>query len=78
MRLEAGMCLYGEDLDESTSPVEGGLAWVVSKERRARADFPGAERILRELKDGPQRRRVGLVIDGAPARSKCGRLGRHC
>lgn len=72
LRLEAGMCLYGEDLDETTSPVEGGLSWVVSKDRRARADFPGAERILRELKEGPKRRRVGLAIEGAPARSECG------
>lgn len=70
LRLEAGMCLYGHDLDESTSPIEGALAWLVSKDRRQRADFPGAERILAELsKDkGPKRRRVGLVIDGAPAR----------
>ncbi|PWN39436.1 putative GCV1-glycine decarboxylase, subunit T, mitochondrial [Ceraceosorus guamensis] len=68
LRLEAGMCLYGHDLDESVSPIEGALAWVVSKDRREAADFPGAERILKELKEGPPRRRVGLVIEGAPAR----------
>ncbi|PWO00235.1 glycine cleavage system T protein [Tilletiopsis washingtonensis] len=68
LRLEAGMCLYGHDLNESVSPVEGALAWVVSKDRREKADFPGAERILRELKEGPPRRRVGLVVEGAPAR----------
>ena len=70
LRLEAGMCLYGHDLDESTSPVEAALSWVISKNRRSQANFPGAERILRELKEGPKRRRVGLVIDGAPARGK--------
>jgi aminomethyltransferase len=70
LRLEAGMCLYGHDLDDSTSPIEGGLAWLVSKNRREQKDFPGAERILSELsKDkGPVRRRVGLLIEGAPAR----------
>lgn len=70
LRLEAGMCLYGHDLNDSISPIEGALAWLVSKDRRQKADFPGAERILSELsKDkGPKRRRVGLVIDGAPAR----------
>lgn len=70
LRLEAGMCLYGHDLDESTTPVEAALAWVISKSRRAKADFPGAERILQELKEGPQRRRVGLIIEGAPARGE--------
>lgn len=70
LRLEAGMCLYGHDLDESISPVEGGLSWVISKDRRAKADFPGADRILRELKEGPKRRRVGLLIEGAPARGE--------
>lgn len=68
LRLEAGMCLYGHDLDESVSPVEGALAWTVGKDRRAAGDFLGAERVLRELKDGPPRRRVGLVVSGAPAR----------
>lgn len=68
LRLEAGMCLYGHDLDESVSPIEGALAWTVGKDRRATADFLGAERVLRELKEGPPRRRIGLVIEGAPAR----------
>ncbi|KAJ9126633.1 hypothetical protein QFC24_001662 [Naganishia onofrii] len=68
LRLEAGMCLYGNDLDESVSPIEAGLAWVVGKDRRATGDFIGAERVLRELKEGPARRRVGLEILGAPAR----------
>ncbi|PWY99109.1 putative GCV1-glycine decarboxylase, subunit T, mitochondrial [Testicularia cyperi] len=68
LRLEAGMCLYGHDLDASVSPIEGALAWVVGKDRRAAADFLGAERVLRELKEGPPRRRVGLFVNGGIAR----------
>jgi len=69
LRLEAGLCLYGHDIDETISPVEAGLAWVVGKRRRADGGFPGAGRILRELAEGPARRRVGLTLDGrAPAR----------
>ena len=63
------MCLYGHDLDESVSPVEGALAWTVGKDRRVTGDFLGAERVLRELKEGPPRRRVGLLVSpGSPAR----------
>lgn len=64
LRLEAGLCLYGHDIDESTSPVEAGLGWTIAKARRtgARAGgFPGAEVILRELDSGTARRRVGLL-----------------
>ena len=76
LRLEAGMCLYGHDLDDSTTPVEAGLSWVVAKDRRAAeasAGFHGAETILRQLKPakeggGVTRRRVGLVVEGSPAR----------
>ncbi|KAI3626725.1 aminomethyltransferase [Malassezia furfur] len=68
LRLEAGMCLYGHDLDPSVSPVEGALAWTVGKDRREAGDFLGAERVLRELKEGPPRRRVGLIVEGPPAR----------
>ncbi|TFY77353.1 hypothetical protein EWM64_g6660 [Hericium alpestre] len=68
LRLEAGMCLYGEDLDEDTTPVEGALSWVIGKDRREKADFIGAEGVLKHLKDGPPRRRVGLIVEGAPAR----------
>ncbi len=73
LRLEAGLCLYGHDIDEGTSPVEAGLAWAIQKSRRtggARAGgFPGSDRILRELDHGPERRRVGLRPDGrAPMR----------
>jgi aminomethyltransferase len=73
LRLEAGLCLYGHDIDETTTPIEAGLAWTVGKRRRGDSDpgggFPGAARILRELVDPPARRRVGIRPDGrAPAR----------
>ncbi|KAF8336017.1 glycine cleavage system T protein [Amanita rubescens] len=68
LRLEAGMCLYGNDLDESTSPVEAGLSWVIGKDRKEQGEFIGAEEVLRQLKEGPTRRRVGFVVQGAPAR----------
>jgi len=64
LRLEAGLCLYGHDIDETTSPVEAGLAWSIQKSRREDGGFPGAKRILRELKDGPSRKRVGLELEG--------------
>lgn len=68
LRLEAGMCLYGQDLDEDTTPVEAGLTWVIGKERRESGDFIGADGVRKHLKEGAPRRRVGLIIDGAPAR----------
>ncbi|MEM9230096.1 MAG: glycine cleavage system aminomethyltransferase GcvT [Pseudomonadota bacterium] len=73
LRLEAGLCLYGHDMDDATSPVEAGLAWAIPKVRRtggARAGgFPGAERILTELTGGSERLRVGLKPQGrAPMR----------
>jgi aminomethyltransferase len=73
LRLEAGLCLYGHDIDTTTTPVEAGLDWAIQKARRtggARAGgFPGAHRILHELEEGPERRRVGLLPQGrAPMR----------
>jgi aminomethyltransferase len=69
LRLEAGLCLYGHDINEATSPVEAGLAWSIQKRRREQGGFPGAERIRDELANGPKRRRVGIRPDGrAPAR----------
>ena len=82
------MCLYGHDLDETTSPIEAGLSWVIGelksnivyhlmnllfltgKDRKETGDFIGAEGVRRHLKDGPPRRRVGLIVEGAPARGK--------
>ena len=70
LRLEAGLCLYGNDIDETTTPIEAGLAWTIQKRRRAEGGFPGAETILKQLADGPARRRVGLLPEGkAPARA---------
>jgi aminomethyltransferase len=69
LRLEAGLCLYGHDLDAATSPIEADLAWTIQKRRREAGDFPGAKRILREWDLGPARKRVGIrPNDRAPAR----------
>jgi aminomethyltransferase len=73
LRLEAGLCLYGHDIDTTTSPVEAGLTWAIQKARRAggarAGGFPGAARIFAELAEGPDRRRVGLRPEGrAPMR----------
>lgn len=74
LRLESGLCLYGNDIDTTTSPVEAGLEWAIQKVRRKGGEreggFPGAERILSELEDGAARRRVGLRPEGrAPMRA---------
>jgi len=73
LRLEAGLCLYGHDIDSTTTPVEGALEWSIQKSRRhggARAGgFPGADKILSQLEQGAPRRRVGLKPEGrAPVR----------
>ena len=69
LRLEAGLCLYGHDIDATTTPVEAGLAWTIARRRRSEGGFPGAAAILRQLAEGPSRRRVGIRPDGrAPAR----------
>ena len=69
LRLEAGLCLYGHDIDETTTPIDADLAWTIGKRRREDGDFPGASIILRQLTDGPARKRVGIRPDGrAPAR----------
>lgn len=68
LRLEAGLPLYGHDLDETVSPTEAGLNFAVSKRRREAADFPGAARIIKEFAGDLARIRVGLFVEGAPAR----------
>jgi aminomethyltransferase len=68
LRLEAGLPLYGHDLDETVSPTEAGLNFAVSKRRREAADFPGASRIIKEFAGDLSRIRVGLFVEGAPAR----------
>ena len=74
LRLEAGLCLYGADIDATTTPAEAALEWVIQKSRRtggARAGgFPGADRILGELERPAARRRVGIEVEGrAPVRA---------
>ncbi|CAO2650669.1 Nn.00g019610.m01.CDS01 [Neocucurbitaria sp. VM-36] len=73
LRLEAGMCLYGHDLDDTTTPVEAALSWIIGKDRRAKGGFHGDSVILQQLKKkseggGVSRRRIGLVVEGSPAR----------
>ena len=70
LRLEAGLCLYGHELDESTSPNEAGLMWSIAKRRRETGGFIGAARVQRELAQGVLRKRVGIKPEGrAPARN---------
>ncbi|MCA3641571.1 MAG: glycine cleavage system aminomethyltransferase GcvT [Methylobacterium sp.] len=69
LRLEAGLCLYGHDIDTTTSPIEADLKWSIQKRRREEGGFPGAARIRRELANGPARLRVGIRPEGRqPAR----------
>lgn len=69
LRLEAGLCLYGHDIDVTTTPVEADLLFAIPKRRREEGGFPGATHILRQIAEGPGRKRVGVKLDGkAPAR----------
>ncbi|MBN3295090.1 GCST protein, partial [Amia calva] len=68
LRLEAGLCLYGSDIDETTTPVEASLVWTIGKRRRAAMDFPGAAVVVPQIKAKPRRRRVGLLSTGPPVR----------
>lgn len=69
LRLEAGLCLYGHDIDQTTTPIEGTLAWTIGKRRREEGGFPGASIIQQQLANGVSRRRVGVLPEGrAPAR----------
>ncbi|CAK0739203.1 hypothetical protein CCP1ISM_1010001 [Azospirillaceae bacterium] len=71
LRLEAGLCLYGHDIDTTTTPVEAALSWTLGKRRRGEANFPGAAVILKQLAEGVHRLRVGIRPDGkAPAREQ--------
>jgi len=70
LRLEAGLCLYGNDIDATTTPIEAGLGWAIGRRRRAALDFPGGAIIAEQIAHGPPRRRVGLRPEGrAPARA---------
>jgi aminomethyltransferase len=69
LRLEAGLCLYGHDIDESTNPVEADLVWSIGKRRKEQKDFPAAEAIMQQVTSGARRKRVGIRPEGrAPAR----------
>ncbi len=64
LRLEAGLCLYGHDIDTTTTPTEAGLLWSIGKERRIHGGFPGADIIRRQIAEGAPRKRVGLLPQG--------------
>ncbi|XP_034633205.1 aminomethyltransferase, mitochondrial isoform X1 [Trachemys scripta elegans] len=68
LRLEAGLCLYGNDIDETTTPVEAALVWTLGKRRRLAMDFPGAPVIVPQIKGKVKRKRVGLISTGPPIR----------
>jgi aminomethyltransferase len=67
LRLEAGLCLYGQDMDETATPVEANLSWSIGKRRRLQGGFPGAERVLHQLSGKPERLRIGLRLQGRAA-----------
>ncbi|XP_074691989.1 aminomethyltransferase, mitochondrial isoform X2 [Strix aluco] len=75
LRLEAGLCLYGNDIDETTTPAEAGLLWTLGKRRRTAMDFPGAAIIMAQVKEKPKRKRVGLTSVGPPIRPHTAILG---
>lgn len=68
LRLEAGLCLYGNDIDSKTTPVEAGLLWTIAKRRRQEGNFPGSSIILKQIEEKPKKKRVGLVaLETGPA-----------
>lgn len=70
LRLEVGLCLYGSDIDTTTSPIEGALNWAVGKRRREEGGFPGHDVVMKHLSEGVSRKRVGIKPLGrAPARA---------
>ena len=69
LRLEAGLCLYGNDMKQHVTPVEAGLTWAIGKRRRAEGGFLGAEEVLKQLESGPTVKRVGFFASGPPPRS---------
>jgi aminomethyltransferase len=64
LRLEAGLCLYGHDIDTATTPIEAGLLWSIGRERRVQGGFPGAAVVQKQIAEGAPRKRVGLLPDG--------------
>ena len=70
LRIEAGLCWYGLDIDETTSPIEAGLGWTISKRRRIEGRFPGASIIMEQIQNGVPRKRVGFTIQSKTAPSR--------
>ncbi|CAG9772191.1 unnamed protein product [Ceutorhynchus assimilis] len=66
LRLEAGLCLYGSDINSEMTPIDGALTWLVAKRRRETQDFPGASKILRQIKEGSKIKRIGLTSTSGP------------
>ena len=78
LRLEAGLCLHGQDIGPAHNPIEAGLAWSIQKRRRLAGDFLGAEKVRSELLAGVSRRRVGIKPEGrAPARAHTPIVNEH-
>ena len=70
LRLEAGLCLYGNDITPATTPVEADLSWAIAKRRREEGGFPGSGVLQRQWQSGTSRKRVGILPEGkAPARA---------
>lgn len=68
LRLEAGLCLYGHELNENISPIEAVLGWTISKRRKEQGGFLGYETVKRHLEQGVKQKRAGFIVDGPPAR----------
>jgi len=66
LRIEAGLCLYGNDISESISPIEAALAWTISKRRRVEGGFPGYDSIMDHIHNGVSRKRIGLLVSNGP------------
>lgn len=68
MRLEAGLCLYGHELNDKINPIEAALAWTISKRRKEEGGYLGDELVKKQMKEGTKKKRVGFVVEGPPAR----------
>ena len=68
LRLESGLCLYGNDIDETTSPVEAVLTWTISKRRKEEGGYIGSDVVKKHIAEGVKRKRCGFVVTGLPAR----------
>lgn len=68
LRLEAGLCLYGHELNEDISPIEAVLGWTISKRRKEQGGFLGYETVKKHLEQGVKSKRAGIIVEGPPAR----------